>query len=142
MYDAANDALSKRISELRSRGVDVEGEIAMLGQIRNIVTERCLQDQYLIKYREFIGNLGYPNHPQGSSNHLRDTEDKYGSEGHSFSINREILYSYDLCGACEAHAILLDVQKNSKPVGKARMLSDIIDSERNGNINFAKCPYR
>lgn len=112
----------------------------MLVEMRNSVTQLCMQDEFLIKYRDFIDKLGFPKHPQGSSNHLRDTEDKYGSEGHSFSINREILYSYDLCGSCEAHAILFDVQKNSVPVSKARKLAELTDSEREENVNFAKCP--
>jgi hypothetical protein len=140
VYEVANDVLSQRISELKRRGIDVNAEITMLGEMRNSVTQLCMQDDFLTKYRDFINKIGFPQHPQGSSNHLRDTEDKYGSEGHSFSINREILYSYDLCGSCEAHAILLDVQKNSVPVSKARKLAELTYSEREGNVNFANCP--
>ena len=140
MYEVANDVLTQRINELKRRGVDVNGEVAMLGEMRNRVTHLCMRDEVLKKYRDFIEMLGFPKHPAGSTNHLRDTDDKYGSEGHCFSINREMLYSYDLCGSCEAHAIIFDVQKNSVPVSKARKLAELTDLEREGNVNFAKCP--
>lgn len=44
--------------------------------------------------------------PHTSFNKLRDVEDVYEEQGHIFSLNREILGSFDVCGACEAHALL------------------------------------
>ena len=144
MYEAANEALDTRISRLKERGVDVKREIELLASIRTRITALCLQDDYLERYRAFISSEGLPKHPSGTSNHLRDTDDKYGSGGHSFSLNREILYSYDVCGACEAHAILLSVERVSGPtavsVENASTLKDFDASMRLENINFKKCP--
>ncbi len=48
---------------------------------------------------------GYVAHP--SQNKLRDVEEKYSENGHIFSFNREIICSFDVCGGCEAHALML-----------------------------------
>ena len=46
----------------------------------------------------------------GSNNKLRDGNGKFVAEGHEFSWNGEILFSYDVCANCEAHALLLAYQ--------------------------------
>jgi hypothetical protein len=55
-------------------------------------------------YRRKLEKEGFAQHQ--SKNKLRDVEDQYINENHVFSLNREILISYDFCGSCEAHALL------------------------------------
>lgn len=45
-----------------------------------------------------------------SNNKLRDTESELVDEGHAFSWNSEILYSFDVCAHCEAHALWMTTQ--------------------------------
>jgi hypothetical protein len=84
-------------------------------------------------------------------------EDKYIDEKHTFSFNRELLYSFDVCGNCEAHAILFSIDENSNNSNRisssieSSMKSKIensptlmkIDPELlKNNINFKKCPFQ
>jgi hypothetical protein len=141
IYSASNIALTARLEELKSRGVNIDAEIALLGKLRARVTALCLQESYLERYRSFLHSQGYGGHPSGNKNHLRDTEDKYADGGHSFSFNREILYSYDVCGPCEAHAILYSMQRDREAtVDNAKTLMFLDSASRIGNVNFAKCP--
>ena len=44
------------------------------------------------------------------TNKLRDVEDKFLVEGQAFEFNHS-QHAYDVCGPCEAHAILLESTK-------------------------------
>ena len=70
-----------------------------------LIQQLCLSEEYLNRYKNMISKEGVQ--VQKSSNFLRDTHDYYDEKGHVFSYNTIILYSYDVCGNCEAHALLL-----------------------------------
>lgn len=58
-----------------------------------------------------------------------------------FSYNREILLSYDVCGPCEAHAMLLSIDLGlSDSIDNAISLQYLDQKYRQNNVNFAKCP--
>ena len=99
-------------------------------------------DLVLKKYQTCIQKMGYWPHPSGTVNHLRDTEDKYGREGHAFSLNKEIMYTYDVCGNCEAHAMMYSINnglavdvENSLFLHELRKKTDLT-----GNVDFTNCP--
>ena len=98
----------------------------------------------MLNYREDLKSRGYPVHP--SENKLRDVEEKYLENGHIFSFNREILCSFDVCGSCEAHALLLNTAKGGMSEGKsiesAATLSSIPLDVIKANVNFKKCPKK
>lgn len=48
--------------------------------------------------------------PHPAKNKLRDVDEKFVEGGHVFSFNIEILGSFDVCGNCEAHALLAGVE--------------------------------
>ena len=51
------------------------------------------------------------------------------------------MYSYDICGNCEAHAMLLAVQIGlAQTVDHAPTLALIDKKHTKNNPNFAKCP--
>ncbi len=45
-----------------------------------------------------------------TSDKLRDVDEKYSENGHVFLFNQELLCSFDICGGCEAHAMLLQLK--------------------------------
>lgn len=79
-------------------------------------------------------------HP--SNNKLRDVEQKYAEGGHMFSFNKEILGSFDVCGSCEAHALLMGMEHGlATSVEKSTTLFELdYEKFRKNNVNFAKCP--
>ncbi len=91
-------------------------------------------------YRIFIMAQGLPLHP--SNNKLRDVEQKYAEHGHMFSFNKEILGSFDVCGSCEAHALILGLEAGlATSVEKSTSLFELdYEKYRKNNINFYKCP--
>lgn len=92
-------------------------------------------------YRDKIESEGFSQH--NSDNKLRDSEEKFSREGHCFSFNGEIMYSYDICGNCEAHAMLFAVKSGlAATVEDAPTLSQIDKRLIQGNPDFAKCPMR
>lgn len=120
-----------------------------------LLLQVCLDDRYLEHYRRDIASKGFPRHP--SENKLRDVEEKYSTNGHVFSFNREILCSFDVCGSCEAHAILHSLEKSGKlkydagskvliqdvsvdAVESAPKLSEMNVEELKDIVNFKKCP--
>lgn len=91
------------------------------------------------RYRDIIEQAGLPQHT--SQNKLRDVEEKYADEGHMFSFNREILMSFDVCGPCEAHAMLLSIKlKLADSVENALPLAKLDKKYTKDDVNFAKCP--
>jgi hypothetical protein len=91
-----------------------------------------------------MADAGMPLH--NSKNKLRDVDDQYVE--HMFSLNREILLSYDVCGACEAHALLLSLspgkdEDKDKDVASALTLQELYalaPGSIANNVNFAHCP--
>eukprot|EP00607_Mallomonas_marina_P008414 CAMPEP_0182424526 /NCGR_PEP_ID=MMETSP1167-20130531/10729_1 /TAXON_ID=2988 /ORGANISM="Mallomonas Sp, Strain CCMP3275" /LENGTH=344 /DNA_ID=CAMNT_0024604397 /DNA_START=919 /DNA_END=1956 /DNA_ORIENTATION=+ len=140
-YHGANHILDFRIKLLRQEGVDFDAELQMLKDMRERVTKVCLSEEYLEVYRKHLNGFGLSQHSAGGTNRLRDTEDKFAEGGHSFSLNREILYSYDVCGGCEAHALLYSVKnKLVSSISEAPLLRDLDTKHRTSNLDFLKCP--
>jgi hypothetical protein len=86
-----------------------------------------------------------------SNNKLRDVESELVDEGNAFSWNSEILYSFDVCGHCESHAMLLGIGyagDNNPSSSKIKvdaldtvpLLKDIKDSKILSSPHLAKCP--
>ena len=145
LYDAANKKLDMRIKALAQQGVDVSAEVQLLQNVRARVSDLCLLPEYLERYREFLEKQGFPQH--ASENKLRDAEDVFTEQGHAFGYNRDILYSFDVCGNCEAHAILFDIQRHLResgqdlPVAKAALLKELRKArDLNSRTEFRKCP--
>ena len=144
VFEEANQALDTRISDLTRRGVDIRQQVQTLGQLRERVSEMCFTNEYLNRYKKYLQAEGLQAHQ--SANKLRDVEDRYSEAGHEFSINREILYSFDVCGNCEAHAILVSLEHDlgSKPsantIMTATVLKDLESKYRENNVRLFKCP--
>lgn len=140
VYNSSRLTLDRRIQQLQlEKGVNVTAEIEQFRILRRRVTEVCLDDNYLQHYRRFLSRLGLPSHP--SDNKLRDVEEKYLVGGHIFSFNREILCSFDVCGGCEAHAMLQSVNLGlAKDLESALLLRQLPLEHRQGNVDFKHCP--
>jgi len=172
MYRAANKKLDARISALKhgtwkssyqgtgtvyaplvdkvsrpdGKKVSFEEEVLVLGALRTRVSELCLTEEYLIRYRNYIKQRGLPN--DASQNKLRDSADEYADQGHMFSFNNNIMFSYDLCGSCEAHALLLGY----KFAGSSEVTKETISAKINAlptlnllsrseqNVDLLNCP--
>ena len=90
-------------------------------------------------YRDKLKNEGYKQHV--SNNKLRDSDEKFSNEGHCFSFNTEIMFSYDICGNCEAHAMLFAIETGlADSVETAPTLVQLDKNLIANNQNFAKCP--
>ena len=141
MYEVANKRLDERITELKSNGIDVDKEIQILKDLRKRTSELCHTELYLAVYKKKLEDEGYDEH--FSDNRLRDAEDLYSDNGHAFSFNRDILYSFDVCGNCESHAFLLALNLGiATTVSDAPSLSSLDPKYTSNNINFLKCPKR
>ena len=142
IYRVSNEKLDERIAHLGQRGVNVTKEVQQLRDVRARVTTVCLSDTYLARYKSFIEKFGLPQH--SSENKLRDAEDIYTEQGHAFGYNRDILYSFDVCGNCEAHSIMYDTATRGVPVNDALLLKDLRSSLGKGQLThlpqFKKCP--
>jgi len=142
--------LVNKLSRTEGKKVNVEEEVLLLGALRARVSEMCLTEEYLVRYRDHMKQQGLPN--DTSMNKLRDSADEYADQGHMFSFNNNILFSYDVCGTCEAHALLLAYKpagSGSGAVTKETMeaqvksfpsLSSLTRSDRERNVDFANCP--
>jgi hypothetical protein len=98
-----------------------------------------LRDEHLDHYRRFLVTKGLTAEP--SNNKLRDVEAKYASGGHVFTFNKELLCSYDICSSCEAHALLLSVQRGfATSVQTALPLAELPNKYVRGNVDFINCP--
>lgn len=99
----------------------------------------CLTKDFLIYYRDHLREIGLQNH--FAQNKLRDTDDKYADDGHLFSLNGEILGSYDVCAGCEAHALLLGFRHGiSSNISTLPTLKDLPTKFKENNLDFKNCP--
>jgi hypothetical protein len=97
-----------------------------------------MSEEYLILYRDKLQSEGYLQHT--SNNKLRDSDEKFNRNGHCFSFNGEIMYSYDICGSCEAHAMLFAVKSGlASSVEEAPTLAQIDKTLLKNNPDFFKC---
>jgi len=80
-------------------------------------------------------------HP--AKNKLRDVDEFYVQHGHVFSLNLEILGSFDVCGSCEAHALLAGVESGlSKTIANSTSLFALPANVRaQKGVTFQKCPH-
>ena len=103
------------------------------------ILQLCMSEEYLVLYRDKLQSEGYGQH--NSNNKLRDSEEKFTEEGHCFSFNSDMMFSYDICGSCEAHAMLLSVELGLvESVEDAPTLKGLDKKYTQNNPNFAKCP--
>ena len=63
---------------------------------------------YLTTYKAFLQSLHIPHY--FNHNRLQDVHASWIEKQHHFRVSDELLMSYDVCGSCEAHAILLHIQ--------------------------------
>ena len=172
VYDAGNAKLDSRITDLENRGkANVTAEVALLRSIRSRVRGLCLSDSYLRRYTRYLRGHVSPTSDKSfvngtwnlplyvGTNKLRDVEDKFLVEGQAFEFNHNQLYAYDVCGPCEAHAILLRIDKRAfgrdipplkelnkdevdALVRKQPLIKDLRrqDKDVQSNPHFAHCP--
>jgi hypothetical protein len=96
----------------------------------------CHSPRYLKKYSVYLEN--YLKRPKRSSR-LRDVE--ADMESYSFDIHTHTLYSFDVCGGCEAHAILMSMETDrSMSVSNALLLESLTEDQRRMNIALKNCP--
>lgn len=140
VYNASAQALDARLHFLESVfRVNVSDEVRQFRILRSRVSALCLDDAHLQHYKRMMDAAQLPPHP--SDNKLRDVESKYAEQGHVYSFNREILCSFDVCGGCEAHAMLLGWQRGLAPdLESAPALRELPPALRENNVNFAHCP--
>lgn len=139
VYKAANESLTRRIDALKKEGINVAAEVNRLRNLRTRVTELCHSEEYLDRYKSFLQTQKLNKHQ--AANKLRDAEDKYVDDGHLFSWNGELLYSYDVCGNCEAHALELGYSLHlSESWVDLPLLKNLPKHIRDNNPDFIKCP--
>jgi len=143
---AAYAPLVNRVSRPDGSKVRVEEEVLLLRALRKRVSQLCLTEEYLVRYRDHIKRRGLPN--DASQNKLRDSADEYADQGHMFSYNNNIIFSYDVCGSCEAHALLLGYRS----VSSSAVAKEAIDAQVNAlptlnsmsrseqNVDLLNCP--
>lgn len=108
---------------LPERSLSFDERLQLLKELRKSVTQvfisvchltytqYCLSSNALLLYQSHISNY-LSQHPKG--NKLRDVPQEYVSEGHCFSLGeyeRELIYSFDVCSGCEAHAVMRQLQE-------------------------------
>lgn len=140
VYNAATNKLNERIQDLEKLGINLKNEIHRLNQLRNHSTELCLRSSYRDFYRRYIESHDVPKHPLRIK--LRDADDKYTLGGHAFSFVGELLLSSDVCGSCEAHLMILVLDRKIKYEGDLDTLSiQNIDARLlQNNLDFTNCP--
>ena len=112
VYKASNNRLDARIKSLKSAGFDVDAEVELLKLLKQEVAATCGDLSYLQHYRKVLNRDKLKQH--GVVNKLREVDDVYFEEGHVFSYGNEILYSFDICNSCKAHAILYSANSSSQ----------------------------
>ena len=81
-----------------------------------------------------------------ADNKLRDVSDEYFTGGHAFRVtkdSRELIFSFDVCGGCEAHAVLAAMRRDSSvTVDSAPTLRESGSKwvDKNSRV-FRYCPH-
>ena len=97
----------------------------------------CFQKVELERYKNYLSIFL----PPDKKNHLRDVEAEYVAAGYLFKLSDHIFYSFDLCGSCEAHAILFFIsQYPDVAVEDAPKLSDMDSELRSRSAALRRCP--
>eukprot|EP01036_Dinobryon_divergens_P028958 gene28958-37993_t len=151
IYEAAVEKLASRMEAMKKAGIDLDARIALLRSLRIRVTEICSNKERMNVYRQMLQDQGFTQHP--ARNKLRDVSNDLANEGHLFSFNKEILGSFDVCGGCEAHALMhsLPNRTSSHPEESPDLsslfttlsLKDVLLKEprlTSENANFRRCP--
>lgn len=125
VYHAAEKKLDERIARLKEAGVHVEEEVKQLRELRSQVVNLCFSPKYLTRYRKHFEQEGLPAHRGILGNRYREAEDQWFDEGYSFSYLSAQLFTFDVCGGCEAHYILL---------------KDLTAEQRKKHPALARCP--
>ena len=97
-----------------------------------------MSEEYLQKYSKMLRSNELPNIKK-----LRDKDvaDYFLQNNHAFSFNYEIIMSYDICGNCEAHGMLLAIEKGlSNSIESAPTLNRLERKFTMNNKNFLSCP--
>eukprot|EP01039_Chlorochromonas_danica_P008786 gene8786-9688_t len=144
VYNIATRQLNEKRLALESRGVNVSAEVFLLKRLQAHVLPLCLNESHLNIYKESMVGRGLLPHP--SQNKLRDVEDRYVEGGHVFSFNGEILGSFDVCGSCEAHALLTRWVEESRKVDYSRTNTEnnyaVLLAAQTGMRPSKHCPSR
>lgn len=139
IYNASNHKLNERIENLKSKGVNVHKEVQQLKELKSKVSPLCTNETYLENYRKDLVSRGFFLHP--AENRLRDVDEKFERLGHMFSFNREILGTFDVCGACESHALLLGIKLGrAVSITNSTTLFELPEKYRINNVDFQNCP--
>lgn len=142
VYNASVAKLNERIAALESKGVNVKEEVKNLKILETRIKTVCTDLTYLENYKKMLQEEGYNAHP--SRNKLRDVPPQYVEKDHVFSLNKDILGTFDICGNCEAHAMLASVKHGlSKSLSEAPLLPTLRRDHATllkDDVNFEKCP--
>jgi len=124
VYNKANARLDERMKALTASGVDLKAEVALLRQLRSRAQEVCFTEERLGIYKKHFRKLGMVPHKKAESNNLKDVEDDFNT--YAFSLNKAIVYSFDVCGGCEASAMELSLSLGRrKDVASAELLAEL-----------------
>jgi hypothetical protein len=117
-----------------------------------------MSEEYLAIYKKYI----MERLPSKVMNKFRDVEDELTQ--YSFSLHNHLIFSYDVCGGCEAHAILTAMHYDEKvaspsdagitststatatgaatdaKVRAAGLLRDLSRAQREKNMALKYCP--
>lgn len=143
VYEASVETLNNRIKDLKDSGVDFQAQLELLRELKRHTKSVCFEESSLEYYKKFTIDKGLPDHR--SKNKLRDVDNKFSDDGHSFSFNGELLLSYDICNHCEAHLYLLVKEKKVSYHGDLSQLSLQTFEPTNllkENLDFVNCPLR
>eukprot|EP01035_Chromulina_nebulosa_P022637 gene22637-29310_t len=119
LYRAAIHRLDQRILYLKRINYPFDDNLKLLKDLRQRVSQLCLSEEYLQRYKTYLQNDGL--HKHLSDNRLRDVDDKYDEEGHALSLNG---YQLGL----------------SSDVSKLPTLDQLDKKYTYNNVNFIKCP--
>ena len=150
IYTKANSRLDERIKALTASGVDLMAEVTLLQQLRARAQEVCFTESRLGSYKKHFHKLGIMPHAKATGNNLKDVEDDFNM--YAFSLNKAIVYSFDVCGGCEAGAMELSMNLGrTKDVASAELLAQLpwelvrkvpalLRCPHPGNIDLATMP--
>jgi hypothetical protein len=128
-------------SSITSEVFSIDIEVALLKQIRERVSVVCMSESSLETYKRHLSRT-HRLFPYGSNNKLRDVSADLVLDGHEFSWNGHIFFSFDACAGCESHAILFGLKNGlATSVSNAPLLIDLKQTQRISVVDFEKCPF-